>query len=376
MVTKVASQSSRKVGKVGEERRRSSSTQKATSSKRVASARNEDNQDDESINAAAAASLPLGKALASTEKSIRDEAIHSLSAYLSQADTLNAEPLSDLEMAKLWKGIFYCFWMSDKPRVQQALANEMAEIPLSIQKSLKNKKEISNTSWQFFEGFLDSMVREWWGLDKWRVDKFMMLVRRFINAGFRLLDLQGYEKESIARFTAMLIKPGGILQANDVKTPNGLMYHVCDIYLEELDKALLIESEEEEGEEAKDVPVTSLLQPFVDMAASCHSSQHFDRMMKSVIVPYLDDCLVSEAEQETKESENRASKRQKKSIDDDSQCDYPNIFKRADTNPTELRSRAFSELFSAASRTESVEARRRRIYKMCREEEERLEDAE
>lgn len=372
MVTKVASQSSRKVGKTGEERRRSSGTQKAAagSSKAAIAASNDD--EDEKITESA--SLPLGKALASTEKSTRDEAIRSLALYLSQADALDAEPLSDLEMAKLWKGIFYCFWMSDKPRVQQALANEMAEIPLSIQKSLKNQKQISNTAWQFFEGFLDSMVREWWGLDKWRVDKFMMLVRRFINAGFRLLDLQGYEKESVERFAAMLIKPGGILQANDVKTPNGLMYHVCDIYLEELDKALSIESEEEES--AESVPVTSLLKPFIDMAASCHSSQHFDRMLKAVIVPYLDDCLVSEAEQGAKINNDRANKRQKRSTGDDSQCDYPNIFKRADKSATELRSQTFSELFDVASRAESVEARRRRIYKMCREEEERLEDEE
>lgn len=365
MVTKVASQSSRKAGKTGEERKRSNGTQKAAGSSKTAIAEDED--------ITVSASLPLGKALASTEKSIRDEAIRSLAAYLSQADALDAKPLSDLEMAKLWKGIFYCFWMSDKPRVQQALANEMAEIPLSIQKSLKDQTHISNTAWQFYEGFLDSMVREWWGLDKWRVDKFMMLVRRFINAGFRLLDLQGYEKESVERFAAMLIKPGGILQANDVKTPNGLMYHVCDIYLEELDKALLFESEEKES--VKNVPITSLLQPFFDMAASCHSSQHFDRMIKAVVIPYLDDCLVAEAEQKSK-NDNRANKRQKRSTEDDSQCDYPNIFKRAETNATELRSQAFSELFSVASRTESVEARRRRIYKMCKEEEERLEDEE
>ncbi|PWN35242.1 Nop52-domain-containing protein [Meira miltonrushii] len=369
MVTKVASQSSRKVGKTGEERRRSSGTQKAAAgSSKAAVAAEEDEKITET------ASLPLGKALASTEKSIRDDAIRSLAAYLSQADALNAEPLSDLEMAKLWKGIFYCFWMSDKPRVQQALANEMAEIPLSIQKSLKNQQQISNTAWQFFEGFLDSMVREWWGLDKWRVDKFMMLVRRFINAGFRLLDLQGYEKESVERFATMLIKPGGILQANDVKTPNGLMYHVCDIYLEELDKALSMEAEEED--DTKTVPITSLLKPFIDMAAACHASQHFDRMLKAVIVPYLDDCLVSETEQNARNNVDRASKRQKRSTDGGSQCEYPNIFKRANASATELRSQVFSELFDVASRAESVEARRRRIYKMCREEEERLEDEE
>lgn len=49
--------------------------------------------------------IPLGKYLASTEKKIRDGAIKSLANFLAQSDR---EPLSDAEMAKLWKGIFYC----------------------------------------------------------------------------------------------------------------------------------------------------------------------------------------------------------------------------------------------------------------------------
>lgn len=49
--------------------------------------------------------IPLGKYLASTEKKIRDGAIKSLANFLAQSDR---EPLSDVEMAKLWKGIFYC----------------------------------------------------------------------------------------------------------------------------------------------------------------------------------------------------------------------------------------------------------------------------
>jgi hypothetical protein len=51
------------------------------------------------------ASIPLGKYLASTEKKTRDGAIKSLANFLAQS---NREPLNDEEMAKLWKGIFYC----------------------------------------------------------------------------------------------------------------------------------------------------------------------------------------------------------------------------------------------------------------------------
>lgn len=77
------------------------------------------------------ASIPMGKMLASTgewwvaltmlgrpctepsrnrplitaEKRTRDSAIRSLAAFLAKSGD---EPLPPLEMAKLWKGIFYC----------------------------------------------------------------------------------------------------------------------------------------------------------------------------------------------------------------------------------------------------------------------------
>lgn len=50
--------------------------------------------------------------------------------------------------------------MSDKPLVQQALAAEIAEIPLTIS-SL-------SASLAFLEGFWDAVVREWSGIDRLR----------------------------------------------------------------------------------------------------------------------------------------------------------------------------------------------------------------
>lgn len=77
------------------------------------------------------AALPLGKQLAHTgelrcirctvrhradgcsDKKVRDQAIRNLTAFVSRGDVESSEsggytPLSDDEMAKLWKGLFYC----------------------------------------------------------------------------------------------------------------------------------------------------------------------------------------------------------------------------------------------------------------------------
>ena len=80
------------------------------------------------------AELPLGKQLAHTgmspypsmyvhcriradcwgvDKKVRDQAIRNLTAFVSRGDAESSEsggytPLSDAEMSKLWKGLFYC----------------------------------------------------------------------------------------------------------------------------------------------------------------------------------------------------------------------------------------------------------------------------
>lgn len=80
------------------------------------------------------------------------------------------------EMAKLWKGIFYCsslsvdfvsvandehempgFWMSDKPLVQQELSANLADLLLDI--------PTADASFDFLRGFWEAIVREWSGLD-------------------------------------------------------------------------------------------------------------------------------------------------------------------------------------------------------------------
>ena len=33
-----------------------------------------------------------------------------------------------MELLKLWRGLFYCMWMSDKPLVQEELARKLASL--------------------------------------------------------------------------------------------------------------------------------------------------------------------------------------------------------------------------------------------------------
>jgi ribosomal RNA-processing protein 1 len=57
--------------------------------------------------------VPFGKQLAHTDKAVRDQAVRNLTAFLSAGGEGEEEAsgytrLEDKEMAKLWKGLFYC----------------------------------------------------------------------------------------------------------------------------------------------------------------------------------------------------------------------------------------------------------------------------
>ncbi|KAH9178801.1 Nop52-domain-containing protein [Lactarius sanguifluus] len=171
---------------------------------------------------------PLAKYLASTDKKTRDKAVKNLSAFLSDPERPH---LSSHDMDKLWKGIFYCFWMSDKALVQQALASELANIVLSINDNA--------ASLEFLRGFWRTIVREWDGIDRLRMDKYYLLIRRFVNATFRLLTRSDWDSGLCQVYNDILTTRGGPLCHDDSRVPLSLKYHLADIYLEELDKRVM-----------------------------------------------------------------------------------------------------------------------------------------
>jgi hypothetical protein len=40
--------------------------------------------------------------------------------------------VTEADLMKLWKGLFYCFWMSDKQPIQQELAERMSELVATL----------------------------------------------------------------------------------------------------------------------------------------------------------------------------------------------------------------------------------------------------
>ena len=111
--------------------------------------------------------------------------------------------------------------MSDKHLVQQALASDIAEILLQIPKL--------SSALSFLRGFWEAMVREWSGIDRLRcvffdsvegglstkaysrIAKYYMLVRRVVNATFRLLLRAEWADETCVEYNSILTPKGGPL---------------------------------------------------------------------------------------------------------------------------------------------------------------------
>ncbi|KAH7114302.1 hypothetical protein B0J11DRAFT_132757 [Dendryphion nanum] len=181
---------------------------------------------------------PFIKNLASSDKEVRDQALDSLRTYLSAQ-----RQIGELDLLKLWKGLFYCLWMQDKPALQQRLGRDLAGLV-----------NILNTSVvvPFLDAFWTTIAREWGRIEALRMDKYLYLIRQVLNASWKFLAKKKWgNTEAVEGYVQALEKSP--LNVKDAKIPNGLRYHVLDIYVDELEKVA--------GEEIEDVPLETLLEP-------------------------------------------------------------------------------------------------------------------
>ena len=125
--------------------------------------------------------------LAANEPVIRNRAVKKIKKWFSA----RAEPFTEAEMMRLWKGPYYCFWMRDKPLVQEELAGNILAAFITYFKS-------KQSSMIFIQSFLQTFGREWFGIDRWRVDKFMMFTRRFLRSTFKFVSQSDWSQETLS----------------------------------------------------------------------------------------------------------------------------------------------------------------------------------
>ncbi|KAM9317495.1 ribosomal RNA processing protein 1 homolog A [Gastrophryne carolinensis] len=165
----------------------------------------------------------LAQRLAANDKKSRDRALRRLRGYLRERSALTRDGLTLEELCKVWKGLFYCLWMQDKPLLQEELALSIARLLQSLQSGESRSL--------FLRAFWQTLNREWNGIDRLRLDKFYSLIRFVLHQSAQLLKQADWETSAVEEFLALLVEE--VLKS---EAPRGVQHHLMDIYLEELAK--------------------------------------------------------------------------------------------------------------------------------------------
>ncbi|XP_044522814.1 ribosomal RNA processing protein 1 homolog A isoform X2 [Gracilinanus agilis] len=277
------------------------------------------------------------------------------------------------ELLKIWKGLFYCMWMQDKPLLQEELGNTISQL-IHVFQNVETQHLFVQTFWQ-------TMNREWNGIDRLRLDKFYMLMRMLLNQSFEVLKRNGWEESQIELLLDMLMKE--ILHP-DSHAPCGVKSHFIDIYLEELTKV--------GAEELTADQNLKFIVPFCKIAAKTKDSTLLYNIVGGIFetileqAPFAIEDLIRELNATQEESEMsedesndmtlkglpRKQKKGKKGEDSSSSEDKPKVKKRNDGkrhiglvlqfNYEEIADR----LFEMASRQYTPSLNRKRLYKVVR----------
>ncbi|KAK4299080.1 hypothetical protein Pmani_028631 [Petrolisthes manimaculis] len=188
--------------------------------------------------------------LADNEKNVRNKALKNLKSYLDH-NTVKTPGIAEDEFLKLWKGLFYCMYNADKPLIQEALAEDISNLIHTINNN--DAKLI------FIQTAFLTFAREWNGIDVFRINKYMMFIRRFLRQVFEFLKNTGWRKKELA-ITVHILETIVIRPRDDSNvTPLGLKLHICTIVLEELAKI--------GGENLENRVIMAITQPYFKVLA-------------------------------------------------------------------------------------------------------------
>ncbi|KAL3693055.1 hypothetical protein R1sor_006706 [Riccia sorocarpa] len=218
--------------------------------------------------------------LASTDKKSRDKGVALLSLWLTSQEKVDEESLK-----KVWKGLFYCVWHSDKAQVQGELIESLAGLL---------EKADTDVAITFFKVFLSTMRREWVGIDKLRLDKFYLLLRKFLAYVFKVLDSRDWDQALTARFMEALEER--TLLATDRFPALGINLHFIDIYWDEFRKFL----------PASRGVLEVLLRPFYTILSKSTDKLLLKRVRENIFDPLVEDGRRFSQDIESEESDRKA----------------------------------------------------------------------
>jgi ribosomal RNA-processing protein 1 len=225
------------------------------------------------------ASTPFLRSLADTEKETRAKAL----AFLQEWLRTHHRTLSESDLLRTWKGLFYTMWHADKRPVQQELAKHLAELMQCFAGSV-------DQGMLFVRCFFVIMQREWPGVDRFRKNKFYSLMSLMLEQMFAWVNDAAAESvdggmwvvndAAQPEWEAILFVLEELILKNP---PDAIRYHITDVYLGSLIAAV------GSAEEIDTDLFTSAIEPLLNAAVVSHMPVLMLRVKEGVLEPLLLD---------------------------------------------------------------------------------------
>ncbi|CAM9618086.1 unnamed protein product, partial [Phaeothamnion confervicola] len=260
----------------------------------------------------------FGRRLASSDKAVRDATLSTLRLWL--AARASGGLLNDLDLQKVWRGLWFCMFMCDKLPVQVELGRTMGRLVHLFSRD-------HDDALRFIRAFFLTTRRDWGMLDGHRLDKFYGLVRYFLRESLRLCcgggnlhpaptctaDEEAGSKRwhkkrrrakadqpvnaALGKSAAASAAPAGDAAAllsrvmAEVEAaaltwkPDGLRLHLADIFVEELSGVAA-----EAGAPLTTAAAFAALAPWLRVVSTCRDNVFAERALSRVlerIVPSL-----------------------------------------------------------------------------------------
>lgn len=204
----------------------------------------------------------LARTLVDPEKSVRDDGISKFTKYANKL-----KDVTDLHMLKLWKALYYCLWLTDKDHIQREVSSMITK--------LLHAFKTSELKVLYVKTFYVTILREWSLVDQYRANKLYVLMRLMLSELFDTIVAADFDTNVVTGYVSAL-------EQNALcKTPNGVRFHVADIFLEELSKST--------NGNISSMNFVALIQPFLSAINNDPDASYKDRVTRRIFTLFLSD---------------------------------------------------------------------------------------
>nr|CAD2192211.1 unnamed protein product [Meloidogyne enterolobii] len=270
--------------------------------------------------------IEFAQRLASGEPTVRKRALKLLREHVME-ESKNGFTTDSLD--RLCKGLHYALWMQDKMLLQEELADNILQL-LGL---LKDQNQI----FEFVKALLFTLSKEWPKIDRWRMDKFLMFLRKIIRVLFFQLKEQKFNSQAIQNYLTFFSQT---LISEKSKIFESLKYHCVSVWLDELDNAF-----------GEGLDSLEFIKPFTLLMKENISDVFFESICTDIFDTILHDFSESLAQKKAENANSDQNMEEKESTP----CltfDYEKIAQL---------------LFDSGKNPKIKSKRRKRIYSLCKQ---------